>query len=204
MRTIPTAFALSLACITSAQAVPLASIPGLEQVRIWEATASVLEADFAAGDARLVQRIAGATLTPATRDFGFHPTVENYDVFYSDANGVLAANGGFLTIEANCALVANCHNIDAVALKISGLSYYATAVTHVTYLGTVNFPGTEGNIIGAPDSHITALGDTVGLPADARLSITVSFDTAPVPEPHTYALMALGLAAVGLRLQRRR
>jgi hypothetical protein len=187
-----------------AQALTLASLPGLQQVRVWEATASLVEADFSAGDARLAQRLAGSSLTAASRDFGFFAGDENYDLFYSDANGTLNANGGYLTIEANCGVPFNCHNIDAVALQISGVSHYATAVTHVTYSGTVNFPGTEGNILGAPNNTWTALGDTIGLPADSRLSITVSFDTAPVPEPQIWGLMALGLAAIGLCLQRRR
>jgi hypothetical protein len=203
MRTCLIATAL-LAAAASSHAVSLAAIPGLEQVRVWEATASVLEANFAAGDLRLVQRIAGAALTPATRDFGFYVPDENYDLFYSNAAGVLDPNGGYLTIEANCGVPFNCHNIDAVALKIAGVSYYATAVTHVTYSGSVGFPGTEGNILGAPNNNWTALGDTIGLPADARLSITVSFDTAPVPEAQTWAMMALGLAAMALGLQRRR
>jgi MYXO-CTERM domain-containing protein len=164
----------------------------------------VLEADFTAGDARLTERLAGSSLTAASRDFGFFAGDENYDLFYSDANGTLNPSGGYLTIEANCGVPYNCHNIDAVALQISGESFYATAVTHVTYSGSVSFPGTEGNILGAPNGNWTALGDTIGLPADARLSITVSFDTAPVPEPQTWATLALGLAAIGQRLRRRR
>jgi hypothetical protein len=204
MRTVPASIVLSLACVASAQAASLATIPSLQQVRVWEATSSIVEVDFAAGDSRLTHRLGGSSLTAATRDFGFYPGDENYDLFFSDANGVLNSNGGYLTIEANCGVRYNCHNIEAVALKVSGVSYYATAVTHVTYLGSVGYPGTEGNILGAPNNTWTALGDTVGQPADARLSITVSFGTAPVPEPQTWGLMAMGLAAIGLSLQRRR
>jgi hypothetical protein len=192
-----------LTLTASAQAIPLATIPGLQQVRVWEATASVLEADFTVGDARLVERLAGSSLTQATRDFGFYSGNENYDLFYSDVNGALNPNGGYLTIEANCDVPYNCHNIDAVALKVNGISYYATAVTHVVFLGTVSYPFSANSILGAPDGNWTALGDTIGQPADARLAITVSFDTVPVPEPQTWGLMALGLGAIGLRLQRR-
>ncbi len=193
-----------LTAAASSHAVSLAAIPGLQQVRVWEATASVLEADFAAGDSRLTQRLAGNTLTAATRDFGFFAGDENYDLFYSDAGGTPNASGAYLTIEANCGVPFNCHNIDAVALQIAGVSYYATAVTHVTFGGSNNSPGSQFNILGAPNNSWTGLGDTIGQPADARLSITVSFDTAPVPEPQTWALMALGLGAIGLRSQRRR
>lgn len=206
MRTAALCLALATPLVSMAQAASLAAIPGLQQVRVWEVTSTWTEASFAAGDARLTQRLGGSSLTAASRDFGFFAGDENYDLFYSDANGSPNPSGGYLTIEANCGVPYNCHNIDAVALKISGVDHYATAVTHFTFGNAPNTPGSQLNILGPVDGSFTGLGDTIGLPADARLSVTVGFDSVPaaVPEPQTWALMALGMAGLGLRARRRR
>jgi len=76
---------------------PLRTLPGLTEVAIYEATASVTRNAFAPGSAQLATRVQ--VLNDGSRDFS-HYAGENYDVYFSDAQGAPDQNGAFLTIEA--------------------------------------------------------------------------------------------------------
>jgi PEP-CTERM motif len=180
-------------------------ITGYEGVRVWEATYTTLTATLAAGDTRLTSVLAGSALSGTQRDFGFFPGDENYDIYISDANGVLDAQGSYLTIDGNCFVPYNCFNINEVALVVNGSEQFASSVVRAVYGRSGSF--TAGSAANAADgnlSTITALGDTIGLGSDARMSITLAFDNVPaIPEPGTWALMAGGLLLIGQRLKRR-
>lgn len=91
-----------------------------------------------------------------------------------------------------------------MALVVNGSEQFATSVLRAVYGRPGSF--TAGSHVKAADgvlSTFTQLGDTIGLGADARMSITLEFAGVPVPEPQTWALMALGLGLVGAAARRR-
>ena len=183
----------------------ISQLDGFEAVRLWEITYYTQSVDIAAGDSRLTQVLSGAQLTGTQRDFGFFPGDENYDVYFSDANGVFDPNGTHVTIDGNCFVPYNCFNLNEVALVVNGQTQYSTGVVRAVYGRAGSF--TAGSAAYAGDGNLgtfTALGDTIGLGTDARMSVTLAFDGVPaIPEPGTWALMAGGLLLIGQRLKRR-
>lgn len=177
-----------------ASAGAIQSLGGLEKIRVYEATYSTLYAEFALSDARLTTRLAGSALTGASRDFGFFPGDENYDLFFSNADGTLNANGSYLTIEGNCGVPYNCFNINGVALvKTGGVLEFANTLAGAVY----GRPGSAPSAVDGSLNTFTGMGDTIGMGADARMRITVGFaSTPPVPEPESWALMLAGLGLV--------
>lgn len=184
-------------------------LAGLEYIRVYEATYITGHvADFAPIDARLTAQLTGTELTGAQRDFGFYSGDENYDVFFSNADGTLNANGSYLTIEGNCGVAYNCFNISGVALvKTGNVLEFADTLASAVYGRAGSF--TANSAVKAVDNDLssyTQLGDTIGLGMDARMRITVGFasTTPPVPEPSTWAMLLAGLGLVGWQSTRRR
>lgn len=192
-----------LALIAPAQA-GIQDMAGYQGIRVWEATyVAAHQSDFLAGDPRLTAMLAGAALSQAGRDFGAFVGNENYDLYFSNADGSLNAQGSYLTIDGNCDVPYNCFNITEVAVRINGSDQLANGVVRAVYGRAGSF--TPGSAAYAADGNFgsyTRMGDTMNDYPNGRMSITLSFDGVPaVPEPGTWLLAGAGL--VGLAWRRR-
>jgi len=198
---------LASGAATAAQPVAgIQAIAGYEGIRVYEATNILAHpADFAAGDSRLVEVLSGAALSKTGRDFGFFDGNENYDVYFSDADGTLNAQGSYLTIDGNCDVPYQCFNITEVAVRVNGADQLATGVVRTVFGRAGSF--VVGSDVRAADGNFstyTQLGDTIGDYPDGRMSITLSFANVPaVPEPGTWAMLAGGLGLLGAAARRR-
>lgn len=210
MRTMK-ALAATLAVVltpTVASATGVLDLAGLTGIRVYEATFTTTDATFAANDARLVATLD--PLTAATRDFGFYPGDENYDIFVSNAAGQLDPHGGHVTIEGTCFQDLGCFNVSGVALLFGSTEVFANVLTHSIYGrdGSFIVPGSAELAVDGSLATFTRLGDTIGLSSSARMAITVGFDAASdpaaAPEPAAWALMIGGFAGIGGVMRRRR
>lgn len=194
---------LALVSLLSAAGLPagaaITAIPGFEGVRVWEATYQLAhQADFLAGDPRLVQRLDGAALNMTGRDFGFFAGEENYDLYFSNADGSLNPQGRFLTIDGNCNVASGCFNITEAALIVNGQTQLANGVVRVVYSGSSQVAGSHLAAVDGDFSTFSRLGDTVADFPNGRMSMTLSFANVPeIPEPPGAVLMVAGLLGLG-------
>ncbi|MDZ4372635.1 MAG: PEP-CTERM sorting domain-containing protein [Phenylobacterium sp.] len=201
--------ALGLTAPSSALALAILDIPGLQKVSIYETTGGAMEFAFLPTDPRLLTRRDALNFN--LKDFGIHGQ-EHYDVFLSDENGQAMDRGSYVTIEGVCAAPgAGCFNIAAVAYWTSSGPVAADILANAVYGRANSFiPGSAGNAVdGFTLGTHTTLGDTAGLPASYRMSVTVGFTgisnpTAAIPEPSGWAVMLLGFGGLGAALRQRR
>lgn len=205
------AFAATFAVLlttSAAQAVPIASLPGLNSIVFWERSGGIapVAKNFLAGDARLTTRLADP-LSTTNNDFtGFGP-LEQYDVFYSDADGTLNANGAFVSIEAIFNAADSALNIARVDLVFSAAPVEFASSVASFVAGPLVVAGSELNAIDGDLSTHSFLGNTAtGGPT--RLRLTLGFEStavAPIPIPATLPLLLAGLGGLfGLSRWRRK
>lgn len=183
-------------------AIPIVDLPGYAGVVVIERSDFAETYIFAAilgPDPKLTTRLTGP-LTMTNRDFGTSAG-ENYDIFFSDADGTFNALGEYISIEARwigSGGPGGGLNIDAVSLVFNGNTEYASFVASF-------LPGSQGGHIvdselkalGVEDNKATTMGFTT---AEDRMRITLGFPTpSPTPEPGTWALMGAALLAGGAR-----
>ncbi len=177
----------------TAPAASIALLPGLQSVDFIEGSGGASTFNFAFNSAALTQQLAGA-LSSGNSDFNGLSN-ENYDVYYSDADGTLNPLGAFISIQASFVSGSSSGlNIDSVRLNfLGGGTEFASVVS--SFVSGVNYvPGSELNALGATNSSFTAMGRTTGTD---RMRVTVGFPSS-VPEPSTWALMGSAMCALGL------
>jgi hypothetical protein len=194
---------IATAAIAVASPAPAAiiSTPGLTQVRVWESTGPMTAYNFAFNGPQMTTQLAVGTLGPSTNDFS--PLAnENYDVYYSDANGNFNINGNYVSVAAVYPPPLPSGgglNLGAVDLIIGGLPVRADTLASWVGLGNNYIAGSEVLAVDADNFPLapataTTMGSTIVPPAQ-HLRVTVTWSRL-VPEPSTVLLIAIGLVAI--------
>jgi hypothetical protein len=196
---------------SGAQAVPIQSLAGLSSVTVWERTGPGPNPFVFAPNSAAITTMRADPLGPGNADIG---TAEAYDIFYSDANGTLNANGAYLTITAVYPFaVGGALNVAGVQLNFGAAnaslfggagSELANVVTHVVALGaSANAASAASAVDGVSSTH-SSIGDTNGLTPGQRLVLTVGFESSAIETPVPAALGLIGSGIFGIALMRRR
>jgi len=174
-------------------------LPQIAEVNFWEVSSVTTRFSFSPNDNSLVTRRSDP-LTLLNSDFVGVET-EYYDVFYSDFDGALNPDGEYLTVTGRYSFAAPFGgglNIAAVGLRFaSGEVVLANTVTNFLVLGDNSVAADVTNAVDGSLLTWTQMGNTSGLPNDARMSLTVGFP--PIPEPSTALLLLAGACGLILR-----
>lgn len=198
--------ALAFFAVFAMHAVTHAAIlntPGLIGVRFWEATGPFVPFTFAKNSSEMTNQLGVGTLGPGNDDFNQLPS-ENYDVFYSDANGAFNLNGNHVTVEAVFPFPLPSGgglNLGAVDLVFGSSTLRADILSSFVGLGNNYIPGSELLAVDADTpipSTTTTMGNTVVQPPQ-HLRVTVTWSKLPVPEPTSAVLSLAGLGMLTLR-----
>jgi PEP-CTERM motif len=192
------------------EAAPIQTLPGLVAIRFLEVSGTTNTFSFVPNNPRLTTQLVGLSLNAQSADFIGAP-LEHYDVFYSNAAGVLDANGDYITIESKFLFNGVGMNIAEVILDFGGLG---TVNANTISAFTPGFAGYVANSqLNAADGNpatFSSLGRTSGVDGneEIRMSLTLGFPAAPsgnsaVPEPSTWALMLAGGGLLAYRGRKR-
>lgn len=195
-----------LALMSIGHATAVKDLPGLTDISFFErSSATPTEFVFGVNSTELTTLLP-APLSAVNRDFigTTFGADENYDVFYSNADGTFNLNGSFITVTADYDFSGDSGlNLAGVRLNfVSDPGEFANSVASFVALGTTPLPGTVGNAVDGDINTHTFMGDTAGQ-STQRLSVTVGFESAVVPEPSTLAFAAFGLVCMSYRRRKR-
>jgi hypothetical protein len=167
------------------------------------AAAAALAFGSTAASATSLVLSPGSTVTvspPASGTFGdsFNPATPGMftDVFNINLTGNALANGSLISIS-----LAGGNNIDFTCATCS-VRLDSTAFTLMT-TGTLDTFSLNPTSLTAGLHALTITGNIVSGPS-AAFSGTINFNTPPVPEAATWAMMLLGFAGMGMVIRRRR
>jgi hypothetical protein len=157
---------------------PIRTLPGVEEIRVWLGPNTV-DSSFGPNHPALTERRAALDFS----SFDIRPAAPEgqaqvYDVFYSNADGTLNADGAYLTLEAasnNQTPGLGGGNVADVGLKFSGSTTfeYGNVVSSFVALGNNKNPELNSNAIDGNIQTYSTLGNTAG--QTQRLRITIGF-----------------------------
>ncbi|MCY1054946.1 hypothetical protein [Nannocystis sp. SCPEA4] len=162
--------------------IPVADIPGLVSITFYESTSGVMEYTFLVDGPELNQLLVDP-LSNANRDIE-GTSVEFYDVYYSDVDGVFDPQGSYLTIAGafGAKLPAGGGlNLAEISLNFDNNELeFGSFLASFVGLGDNYIAGSEVNAIDNNlDTH-TTMGNTVDTP-DQRLRVTLGFKSSLMP-----------------------
>jgi hypothetical protein len=182
--------ALMLALTGLASAAPLRLTPGLTGINVYESTGTMTTYSFTP---------SGSTATGITAPNSFTTSAaETYGVYFSNAMGVVDANGDYLTV--NCFFTGpggGC-NINGIELVTSTGNIFANSL--ISFRSGSDGGYVSGSELNAVDNSLSTF-TTLGRDGESNMRVTVAFNAPTgneVPEPSTYALFGLALVTGGL------
>lgn len=162
--------------------IPVKEIPGLLSITFYETTGQVMEYTFAV-DGPELNTLLQDPLSQANRDIQ-GTSVEFYDVYYSDEDGVFDPNGSYLTIAGSFG--AKLPAGGGLNLAEISLNYENDAVEFGSFLASFQglgdnyVPGSEVNTIDNNLATHSTMGNNVDTP-DQRLRVTLGFKSSLMP-----------------------
>jgi hypothetical protein len=162
--------------------IPVKEIPGLVSITFYESTSGVMEFTFAVDGPELNQLLADP-LSLQNRDIE-GTSVEFYDVYYSDVDGVFDPEGSYLTIAGSFGAklpAGGGLNLAEISLNFDNNELeFGSFLASFVGLGDNYIAGSETSAIDNNlDTH-TTMGNTVDTP-DQRLRVTLGFKSSLMP-----------------------
>lgn len=162
--------------------IPVSEIPGLVSITFYESTSGVMQFTFAV-DGPELNTLLPDPLSPQNRDIQ-GTSVEFYDVYYSDVDGVFDPQGSYLTIAGSFGAklpAGGGLNLAEISLNFDNNELeFGSYLASFVGLGDNYVPGSEVNAIDNDlDTH-TTMGNTVDTP-DQRLRVTLGFKSSLMP-----------------------
>ena len=161
--------------------IPVKEIPGLVSITFYETTGDIKQYTFTV-DGPELNTLLPDPLSNANRDIE-GTSVEFYDVYYSDIDGVFDPNGSYLTIAGafGAKLPAGGGlNLAEISLNYMDGVEYGSFLASFVGLGDNYVPGSEPNAIDGDLATHTTMGNTVDTP-DQRLRVTLGFKSSLMP-----------------------
>lgn len=164
------------------QPIPVKEIPGLVSITFYESTSGIMEYTFTVDGPELNNLLADP-LSNNNRDIE-GTSVEFYDVYYSDVDGVFDPNGSYLTIAGSFGAklpAGGGLNLAEISLNYdNNVVEYGSFLASFVGLGDNYIPGSEVNAIDGDLMTHTTMGNTVDTP-DQRLRVTLGFKSSLMP-----------------------
>jgi hypothetical protein len=163
---------MAIAGVSMAQ-VPIRELPGASSISTFEQTGAIVEFRFDVASPALAHRLD--FLSEFNADFrGSGGISEDYDVFYSDANGTPNVDGAYLTIEVLYAGTDGGGNINEVRLNRQDGSFErACILSRIRSFGDGAVPVATYGAVDTDRETTTFLGQSTD--QNNRLSLTIGF-----------------------------
>lgn len=162
--------------------IPVKLIPGLMSITFYETTGDIKEYTFAVDSSALNNELQNP-LAMDNHDIQ-GTSVEFYDVYYSDVDGVFDPDGSYLTIAGSFGAklpAGGGLNLAEISLNYDDDSVeFGSFLASFVGLGDNYVPGSEPNAIDGVLATHTTMGNTVDTP-NQRLRVTLGFKSSLMP-----------------------